>query len=116
MILTCLATVIYLEARGESAAGQRAVADVVLTRAAVAEQSVCDVAAAPAQFAYQPTLRPREPKAWAMAVSVAMRALSDGPDLRGATHFHEVGVRPAWTKGAVFMGRVGDHLFWRVAE
>lgn len=114
MILTCLATVIYLEARGESPAGQRAVADVVLTRAAISGQGVCETVAAPGQFAYQSALQPREPKAWAAACSVAMRALSDGPDVQGATHFHEAGVRPAWTEGAVFVGRVGDHLFWRV--
>jgi spore germination cell wall hydrolase CwlJ-like protein len=114
MMLTCLATVAYLEARGEGLAGMRAVADVVLTRAEESGRGVCEVVAEPGQFAYDPSLVPKEPMAWRAAVGVAREALHSGPPPKGATHFHEREVRPAWTNGAIFCGRVGRHLFWRI--
>lgn len=114
MSLTCLAIVAYLEARGEGPDGMRAVMNVALTRAEQSGQDVCVVVAEPGQFAYRPTLEPGEPEAWQAALVIAREALHAGPPPDGATHFHEVGIQPGWTRGAVFCGRIGRHLFWRI--
>ena len=31
----------------------------------------------------------------------------------GATHYHSIDVKPEWAKDKTFLGRVGDHLFYR---
>lgn len=110
----CLATVIYLEARSEPVHGQRWVADVVTMRAAKSRRSVCEVAAEPGQFAFRVDLRPAEIAAWKTALMVAEVALEEGPEPNGPTHFHKTTIRPDWTHGAVFFGRIKDHLFWRL--
>lgn len=110
---TCLATVLYLEARGEGPDGMRWVADVVLTRAEQSGQSVCEVAAAPGQFAYQADLRPREPEAWRVAVRIAQEALHQGAPPNGPTHFHEATIRPDWSAEAVLWARIGGHVFYK---
>jgi spore germination cell wall hydrolase CwlJ-like protein len=49
---TCLANVVWREARGEPRKGRRAVVDVVLWRAAKANASLCQVVRAPGQFSW----------------------------------------------------------------
>lgn len=122
----CLATTIYLEARGQSEAGQRAVAEVALRRrdSGLWGDSVCEVVTARGQFA--PTLihpghRLKNPKAWEKAARIAFQAQRDWalpPGERkelvpGASHFaaHDI-VSPAWATQPVAV--IGDHSFYRV--
>lgn len=118
--LLCLTTVLYMEARGDGnthAARQDAmiaVADVVLTRASINGETICETVQKPRQFAYlDPMKLDYEPASWRDAMDAANAAL-DGERLHlGATHFHS-GPKPYWTKGAVYVGRIGSHMFWRV--
>ena len=119
--LDCLATAVYYEARGETLAGQAAVAQVVLNRAHRPSwpKSVCAVVyqsvGHDCQFSFvcNGAMRHgREPQAWARARDVATRALSGYvmTAVGQATAFHAThGDATAYAKGAV---RLGGHVFY----
>ena len=119
--LDCLTAAVYYEARGESAEGQAAVAQVVLNRAHHLEypRSVCGVVfqgarAGACQFSFVcdgAMRQPLEHTAWDRARAIASRALSGyvmaavGPAIR----FHVTHV--AWNGRDGAIARIGNHLF-----
>jgi spore germination cell wall hydrolase CwlJ-like protein len=124
----CLATAIYFEARGESAKGQRAVADVILARTRVPgrPKTICGVVYQGAshrhrcQFSFACDGRPdiaRGKKQWAKARRIAVAALAargKGKSVvRGATFYHAHYVKPRWAKRMVKVAQVGGHIFYR---
>lgn len=123
--LDCLAQAVYYEARGETPAGQAAVAQVVLNRVRhpAFPKSICAVVFQGAQrgrgcqfsFACDGSTRgPRETGAWERAKRVASRAF-DGQVMAGvgnATHFHVTSVQPGWTN-LMRVAQVGAHVFYR---
>jgi hypothetical protein len=124
--LDCLTTAIYHEARSESEAGQRAVAQVVLNRARhpAYPNSVCGVIYQGSQrrtgcqfsFTCDGSLRRRiEPGAWARARDVAEAALSGSvyEPVGLATHYHTTAVRPWWAASLTRAITVGSHIFYR---
>ena len=125
--LDCLATAVYYEARGESAAGQAAVAQVVLNRARhpAFPKTICGVVyqgasrAAGCQFSFTcngAMRRAKEPGAWERARQVAARALGGYvmADVGLATNFHVVRLGRVWGGRMVRIGRVGGHVFYRM--
>lgn len=124
--LECLTQAVYFEARGETPAGQAAVAQVVLNRARhpAFPKTVCGVVFQGASnggvcqfsFACDGSMRKRrEPGAWARAERVAARALSGGvmTEVGNATHFHTINVSPGWGPRLIRVGQVGLHIFYR---
>ncbi len=122
--LDCLAEAVYYEARGESAAGQAAVAQVVLNRARHPNypKSVCGVVfqggfAGDCQFSFVcdgAMSRPVEPTAWRQARQIAARALSGYvmTSVGRALNFH---VSPTGTERHAAPGTVaqlGRHVFF----
>ena len=119
----CLAAAVYYEARGESAAGQAAVAQVVLNRARKAgfPKSVCGVIYQGAhgrgcQFSFVcggVMNHPRDATAWNSARKVAARALGGYvmKEVGAATSFHaaRLGYGPDAHMSRV--ARVGAHVF-----
>jgi len=123
--LECLTQAVYYEARGESRGGQQAVAQVVLNRVRhpAFPKSVCGVVFQGAryggcQFSFAcdgSVHRPVEIRAWRRAETVAAKAL-DGSVMGGvgsATHFHVVGLSPAWRNRMTQVALVGQHVFYR---
>lgn len=124
--LECLTQAVYYEARGETPAGQAAVAQVVLNRVRhpAFPKSICGVVYQRAygggtcqfSFACDGSMRKgREPGAWARAARVATRALSGGvmAEVGNATHFHTIYVSPSWGPRLIRIGQVGLHVFYR---
>ena len=124
--LDCLTDAVYYEARGESAKGQQAVAQVVLNRVRRAgfPKTVCGVvfqgAAAHAcqfSFACDGAMRQaHEPEAWRRARAVAGQAM-DGfvmQDVGDATNFHVAALGQIWGTGLVKVAQVGAHVFYRL--
>ena len=119
----CLAAAVYYEARGESAEGQAAVAQVVLNRAHRVgfPKSVCGViyqgARGPGcQFSFVcggAMARPREPAAWARARDVAVRALSGYvmSAVGAATSFHLASLGAGPDRHMARVAQVGAHVF-----
>jgi spore germination cell wall hydrolase CwlJ-like protein len=124
--LDCMADAVYYEARGEGIRGQRAVAQVVMNRVKQPgfPKSVCGVVFQRARhgcqfsFACDGSMRhAREAEAWRRARRVAARALAGVvfSEVGSATHFHAMGVTPAWGDQMRRVAQVGEHVFYRFA-
>jgi hypothetical protein len=122
----CLAQAVYFEARGESDAGQRAVAHVVLNRVKDRRypQTVCGVVFQNehlknrCQFSFAcdgRSDRPHDITAWRRSLEVALQTLAGvGEDVTNAsTHYHARYVAPTWAPALVETARVGQHIFYR---
>jgi spore germination cell wall hydrolase CwlJ-like protein len=122
----CLAQAVYYEARGESPAGQAAVAQGVLNRVRhpAFPKSICSVVYQGAQtghgcqFSFAcdgSTRRPREPAAWRRAQKVATKALNGYvmAAVGNSTHFHVTNVSPNWGPRLLRVSQVGAHIFYR---
>lgn len=127
--LDCLTQAVYFEARGESPAGQAAVAQVVLNRVRKAgfPKSVCGVVfqgsarGAGCQFSFAcdgSMNRGRESQAWTQARHIASRALAGAvmTAVGDATHFHTVHVTPGWSREFRQVAQVGLHIFYRTGR
>ncbi len=124
---TCLATMIYLEARSESELGQAAVAEVAMRRRESGRwgDDICRVVGAKGQFALSTTNHNymlRNPVAWQKAWAIADRTLRmwDLPNderrfvVPDADHFvAEEFASPSWAKGQR-VAVIGAHSFYRI--
>lgn len=127
----CLAQAIYHEARGESAAGQLAVANVIVNRARSNRypSSLCGVIYQNAdkgryrcQFTFACDGRdntPRERQAWARSEALASDIYADyatGADIgalpRSALFYHTTAVSPSWSNTYNQVAQVGAHIFY----
>lgn len=116
--LRCLAGAVYFESRGESLAGQLAVAHVVLNRAKSGRfpKSLCGVVHQPSQFSFvrggrMPAIR--NAAQWNNAVAIAQIARdgswkTQAPD---ALFFHARHVSPGWRKTRI--AAIDNHIFYR---
>lgn len=123
--LECLTTAVYYEARGESARGQVAVAQVVMNRVKhpAYPKSVCAVVYQGAgrsgcQFSFAcdgSTRKRRESLAWNRARDVAARTLAGvaRAEIGAATHFHTTAVSPIWAPQMLRVAHVGAHVFYK---
>ena len=130
--VTCLADTIYYEAATEPFAGKVAVGQVVLNRVRdpAYPSNVCSVVYAShiepngkRAAAFSWTLGrawrapgPRDPKVYAMCVSIARRMLLGVlPALIGprVEYYHAFGVKPAWRHRHQLVAKIGRHLFYR---
>ena len=119
--LRCLAGAIYFEARGEPLAGQLAVAEVVINRAASGRfpASYCGVVFQKSQFSFvkrgrMPPL-PAETVTWHRAKAIAQiahRGLWDS-EAEGSLYFHARSVSPSWSNRRQAMARISNHVFYR---
>ena len=118
--LSCIAVAIYHEARDQDEFGQRAVASVILQRAAVPHRwgdTACDNVV-PTQFAFLTSRYDYPPiddmRAWGTGMRFAARALLEGPmpELEGADHYHTTSVSPGWAPAMDRVRRIDDHVFY----
>jgi N-acetylmuramoyl-L-alanine amidase len=119
--LDCLARAIYWEARGEPAAGQVAVARVVLNRTNHAEfpSTPCAVISqrtnGRCQFSWFCTsrrhARPRNGEAWDQARFVAQVASLDRSARGDALYFHAKRMRVRW-RHLTEVAEIGEHVFY----
>ena len=124
----CLATAIYFEARGESAKGQKAVAEVVLARTRVPgrPKTVCGVVyegskrRTGCQFSFTCdgiADRVKSHEAWRQANRIAANVMRTGgkvnPVAGGATFYHADYVSPGWASRMVKVAEIGTHIFYR---
>ena len=127
----CLAQAIYHEARGESQAGQMAVANVILNRALSGKypDTICGVVYQNAnkgryrcQFTFACDGRddaPGERSAWARSQGLAAdvyRVFAQGNDLqtlpRSALFYHTTNSNPSWSNTYSRVAQIGSHIFY----
>ena len=126
----CLTEAIYFEARGEPAAGQIAVAQVILNRvdSPLYPDTICDVVYQNAemlnrcQFSFACDGREEamdESEAYADAVVAAKKAMGCDSTCRenkggiaSSTFYHANYVEPSWSKVFERTGTIGRHIFY----
>ena len=117
--LACLAEAVYFEARGTGAAGETAVAHVVVNRSNDPKfpDTVCGVVADGCQFSYRCDGRSdalADPKARARAFRAAEAVLAAGDDpTNGALFFHSAKAAPGWFARRKRVGTIGGNVFYR---
>ena len=121
--LTCLTKNIYHEARGETEAGQYAVANVTLNRLKSGKwgNNICQVVYAKKQFSWtnQKKSAKVEPAAWAQAHEIAVNALN-GTRVRGldaSLFYHADYIKsPGWVDNQHYVTQIGQHKFYNLAR
>jgi len=127
--LACLALNVYFEARGESRAGQYAVAEVTMNRVASSRypDTVCAVvhekkwdrlrgryvgAFSWTEFDRRPA---PEGRAWerAQEVAEAVYFQRQAPQVEGALFFHSIYIKPSWSRRKKPVARIGRHTFYK---
>ena len=117
--MECLAGAVYFESKGESLAGQLAVAEVVINRAKSGRfpATLCGVVYQKSQFSFvrggkMPAIN-RDSKAWRTAVAIAHIALNEHWEspVKGSLFFHATYVSPGWRLTRT--GTIGNHIFYR---
>lgn len=119
--MRCLASAVYFEARGEPLAGQLAVAQVVINRAASGHfpSSYCGVVYQRSQFSFveggeMPRIKTGS-NAWKRAKAVA-RIAHEGiweSEAQDSLYFHAKYVRPSWSHKKVARATISRHIFYR---
>jgi len=127
----CLAQAIYHEARGESASGQLAVANVIVNRARSSKfpSTLCGVVYQNAEKGYHRcqftfacdgrTDAPGERRAWARSAALAQTVYAEfatgeavGAVPRSALYYHTTNVRPNWANTYNAVAQIGSHIFY----
>ena len=127
----CLAQAIYHEARGESAAGQLAVANVIVNRARSKSfpSTLCGVVYQNAekgfhrcQFTFACDGRsdaPGERRAWQRSAALAQDVYAEfatgeavGAVPGSALYYHTTNVRPNWANTYNAVAQIGSHIFY----
>jgi len=123
----CLSEVLYYEARGEGAGGQKAIAEVVFHRMNTGKfgHSICAVVYEGknhpgCQFSFAcngEMKRPKQYAAWRQAEALAAQILTGQVALKNATggalNFHAVSVAPDWADTMDKTTQIGNHVFYR---
>ncbi len=123
----CLSEVLYYEARGEGAPGQKAIAEVVFHRMNHGNygHSICAVVYegsthSGCQFSFTcngDLTHDKERGAWRQAQALAARILTGEVRLKnatgGATNFHAISVSPDWAPTLEMTTQIGNHIFYR---
>jgi spore germination cell wall hydrolase CwlJ-like protein len=123
----CLSEVLYYEARGEGAGGQKAIAEVVFHRMNHGDygHSICAVVyegkgRPGCQFSFTcngQIKRPKQMAAWREAERLAAQILTGQVPLRNATggalNYHAVTVEPDWADTMDKTTQIGNHVFYR---
>ena len=123
----CLSEVIYYEARGEGAGGQKAIAEVVFHRMnrGAYGHSICAVVYEGkghpgCQFSFTcngQIKRPKQMAAWRESEQLAAQILTGQVPLHNATggalNYHAVSVAPDWADTMDKTTQIGNHVFYR---
>jgi spore germination cell wall hydrolase CwlJ-like protein len=126
--IACLARNVYHEARGESATGQQAVAEVTLNRVASRRfpDTVCEVVyekrfdsrrnrlVGAFSWTELDSLSKPSGGAWRRAVRAAV-TVYDGqqdPIVEGALFYHADRIEPAWAGEKQQVSQIGNHIFY----
>lgn len=109
--VTCLASAIWHEARGESMLGQLAVATTIMNRQKSKQfpNDICSIVFQPFQFSGLRVIRYDK-----STLRLAKKILSGEIKLLAmtATHYHNLTVFPQWAEKMNVVASIGNHIFY----
>lgn len=110
-----LSLTLYHEGRNQEPLDQLAIAHAILNRVKDSGDSVKEVVLKPNQFSCfnKKVTLPKDMKAYTKAVEIAALAVRGHDFTRGALFYHEKSTKPVWRHKVSFVGRFGDHLFYK---
>jgi len=110
-----LAMIVYGESRNQEHLDQLVVARVAVNRSIAYKQSMKEVALKSKQFSCLNggVQIPRDGKALATSIEVAITALVGKDFTEGALFYHEKKAKPAWRHKVSFVGQYGDHFLYK---
>lgn len=118
--LHCMTENIIYEAAGEGVAGQIAVAQVTMNRVNHIKypKTICDVVNQPNQFSWvgQANKRKYGTIEYSQTKIIALNVISKRVmirELKEATHYHAVYVKPHWSKKFKKLLRLNNHIFYK---
>ena len=113
--ISCLASAIYHESRGESNKGKVAVAQVVINRSKSKyyPNTICGVVFQPKQFT---GLKKEVFDHISLFIAKDVLVGKIKSKFPSATHFHTIHVSPKWRKSnnIIRLGSVGNHIFYQL--
>jgi len=117
--LDCMAQTIYFEARNQSAEGQQAVGEVVLSRVLSEKypNTICGVIKQKGQFSWYkgkiPKMKNKKAKQKAYTKALQILTFQYKPLVPGAEFYHHIKISPKWSKAFVRVKRIEDHVFYK---
>jgi N-acetylmuramoyl-L-alanine amidase len=110
----CKAYAVYMEARGESLRGQRAVLDVIHNRMWDRKLSACGVVKQRKQFSFYNVRKQME---LARKDLTHFLVVATMPPVAGkSTFYHERRVHPVWARAMKREAAIGSHIFYTTKE
>jgi N-acetylmuramoyl-L-alanine amidase len=122
-----MVAVLLAEAGGEGRRGMECVAEVIFNRSKLKGETVTMVVTRSHQFSCLNGTTPgelysrmKDHEKAGEALKIA-RVLLTVPEkipsrVRGATHYENRKLRPAWAKGKIPVAVIGNHAFWKLSE
>jgi len=118
--LECLTKNIYFEARGETNAGQVAVAHVTLERVHSKKHpnTICEVVEEPGQFSWfwdnkSNEMKNKKAKKKAYLVAISTLLGRHKSRIKGAQFYHNTSITPYWTKNMIKVAQIDNHVFYK---
>ena len=107
----CIAVTLTKEAATEGLLGKRAVFDTIITRMKESGKTACQVVMQPNQFSWTKDIE-TFPSPSKKELSTYRFVSKMKPVVEGATHFHNLKVKPSWSKKMKPKLKIKSHIFY----
>ena len=107
----CIAVTLSKEAATEGLLGKRAVFDTITSRMKASGKTACQVIMQPNQFSWTKDID-KFPSPSKKELTIYRFVSKMKPVVEGATHFHNLKVKPSWSKKMKPKLKIESHIFY----
>ena len=108
---SCIAVTLTKEAATEGLLGKRAVFDTIISRMKASGKTACQVIMQPNQFSWTKDID-KFPSPSKKELTTYRFVSKMKPVVEGATHFHNLKVKPSWSKKMKPKLKIESHIFY----
>ena len=109
--VACIAVTLSKEAATEGLLGKRAVFDTIISRMKASGKTACQVIMQPNQFSWTKDID-KFPSPSKKELTTYRFVSKMKPVVEGATHFHNLKVKPSWSKKMKPKLKIESHIFY----
>ena len=109
--VACIAVTLSKEAATEGLLGKRAVFDTIISRMKASGKTACQVIMQPNQFSWTKDID-KFPSPSKKELTTYQFVSKMKPVVEGATHFHNLKVKPSWSKKMKPKLKIESHIFY----